>query len=126
MDQPGTATPSKATIVAALNAHTHGADIALSLGEGWWTLLWDLHSALELEFPEYHLLGLSQDGGSMVFEANPKLRTSRRSWTSRDYAVLRETIEAAQEESSLTCELCGKPSDIVRSDELSHTRCLTC
>lgn len=71
----------------------------ITVEQGWWPLLVRLDSQLALIDPDYRIRRVAPVAGRLCFELD----------VSTNRADLQRAISATIEESTRTCELCGKP-----------------
>jgi len=90
-----------------------GMGCASGIGKGWLQIVIDVDKNLSEINPYYRIDQIKEKHGGLRFY-----------FSEIDYHQVSEIIEAAEEKSSKTCEICGKPGKL-RNGDWRVTRCNT-
>lgn len=97
-------------------------------GDGWYSIIWNLSEEIEKilkdeDIPQQAKLEL-QDSGFEIIQVKEKFGTLR-VYTNWSTSKIEDAIIRAEEESSVTCEICGEKGTL-RTDGWLSTMCDSC
>ena len=94
-------------------------------GPGWYQILYDLSVAIESIAQNMKQNGVTEGQLPLIVQVKEKFG-GLRFYLSNHTAEIDDLITAAEEKAAITCEMCGKPGQLINDSGWYRTVCSAC